>query len=861
MKATVRFLNNKRLVILAALAIGLCFMAEAARYKLIGGTETGASLPFDEAARWQNMDDGSAGIAPTDDRVGADDEYYIQDYMGPRGNSAKRPLVFKFKSLTVKNGYISWKVIGTDPAKHRTTVPLFIWEGGLRNGTQIGALKFGDSGTAWIDGTIQVKTARATPFALEMDKSAWYGYVFDSKFEGDPGTGIKFQTMTDGNNMKVAFDGDNTAYYGNFQTSKNVWLRFKDAAAFGGQLAALDEEALVLEDSTILEVTTPNASLPATLNRGITVHGANVASNVQFRAESDWTLGAALAGEGDIVKTGAGCLTLATDWTLGKLIVKEGSVAFAEGVKRPSALIASGYSVNASYADTEAKSVLDVAGMDGFELTGPIQVKMSDVPASVTATIKVPVFKLKGASFDLRACDITVTGNGIYDYVAPVIEKTGDVQTVYVQILPYVNLNPKWKDDTGSTQYYPELYDVPGYWDDGLDPHQPPCAGKNYRIDSKVHKGDVRTKSFGTGEEPWTFSGDSLMVDDVSLITKEIEAKFRNLCLVKTTQSATYSRITYGGHNWTPAHPYQTVSGSISFFGATKNPTLIACRNEIKTIFAADIKGTGWIKLCSTSNDGKPTKIYLTGNNDGFSGGIIVSSYDQEWPNAYPRVVVDGETTLGGRLLSFQADALTLARHGSIEVVSDATYDVKNRGITMEEDAEIVVDEGVTYSVVQPVTVATATARKSGSGVLACKELRGAGDSVLKIAEGGFKPLSVGVLAEDAGIEFSADGALVVDMDETDAAVRQCGLKDARGAVSLAEGVGKLKIVVRGSTTESRVVGLLTVPDETAASWEDKLDVSVAQGKYIIKVSSVSDGTFTTYQAEISKSGLTILLR
>lgn len=861
--------------LLPVLALLVCPSAFATVYYHMGSDPDSSAKAFEDNARWTDRAATPTGVAPIGNE-NPDDEYVL-DSGWFRGNVTTQPVVFKFKSFTIYQSHVNWKVIGKDSAKNRTTIPLLVLAGFVKNNAQVGHLEIGAAGTGWIDGKIEVKTARATPFYVQSATTAvWTGLAFDSDVSGESSTGLKFQCGSLDQNMKIAFNGDNSAYLGNYQVCGNTWIQFKDATAFGGTAASLDAEALILNDGAILEVTTQGAVLPASMNRGIVVNSAN-ASNVTFRAENDWTLGFPLSGSGNVIKDGAGTLTLDTDWpqTLGTLTVKAGNVKIGPNcTKAPKIIFLSTPGVTASCTDTAAQTTFDYGDAE-FSFPGPIPVKMTDQPenADITEELTVPVLRFRASAYTLRPCDFKITGlaPALRNEVLPVVETDGDgFQVVSIKLLPYIFLSSTWQ--TAAEGKYCPSVDIDGVWQKtgvpsgGVGNY---CAGLD--IDS-YWTGDFRVAEYsGSGKTVWTFGGATFTTHGAIMALKEKEACFGDLRITSNTRCNGVSWVGSAGAA-IEGRLKQELSGHATIINSSRTqPANFIGRDDTWAVVSSDLHGNGWVAfLGNYVNGNKPDSLFkVTGDNADYIGGFTVSGKAAATTNMPVRLLIDADTkatSLGGRPFSFMPDALTVTSNAVVEVRTDYAYDTENRGLTFAQDPEICVADGCTFAAKQQVTFeAGATVTKTGAGTFAAKRMSGVAGTKLNVTAGGFQPLSAEAVA-DVAVEFGATGALVLDADATDAELLSKGLVDAAGAVSLAAGATELNVAIRFAGRKGDAplptVGILTVPDAQADVWAARIkSAKVLTKGYKAEITSSSDGSMTTFKAIVATKGMVVIVR
>ena len=862
-----------KVILSFVLVVAVATAGRATTYYHIGSDPGGSAKAFEDDSRWSTDRATADGKAPI---RGDENDEYVLDGGWFRGNVSSRPVNFTFKKFTIKQTHINWKVVGDSRTTDCISFPLLELAGNVENGKQRGRLELGSSGMAWIDGRISVTSPRATPFYLSgQDTAVWAGYGLLADMSSDASAGLRFTSLSSCN-LRIVIDGDNSKYYGNFQADAvngAVWLQFKDEKAFGGQLDTFDPEALILNEGSILEVMTENATLPESLNRGITFNGANVTSNIQLRAETDWTLGCSLAGTGDIVKTGAGTLTIDTDWpaTLGRLIVKDGLVVFTEGHRKPSAVVYDGVRIVASCNDTTPVATLDI---ENGTMLAPIRVELSDQPGVIDSPLTVPVLRFKSALHTLRPCDILIGGLSpapLRNDVIPTIATDVDgYQIVSVPLLPYITLSDDWKEAMGG-KYCPAS-DVEGVWSNGEIPsghlgHY--CATTNIETQ---WSSDFRVSDYSGHSADWTFGGASLSLNGAKLCMKERTARFDWLYVTSAPGLSTPG-IKWVGCNGTEyeGRKFQSIAGNVAILNSTRaNAMVFVGRDDTHATVQADLYGSGWIDFVGEYVNGTAggSYFYLTGDNSNYIGGFTVkSAYSKEQQVDCPaRLILDADTgthSLGGCPFTFTPDALTIDTDGVLEVRNDFTYDTENRGLTFADSVELSISNAATFRVGQPIVVAAGkSVALQGKGTLAAKSIVGANGSKIVIGEGGFEPLA-SVALSGAKVEMGAAASLVLDGDTMDAELKSKGLVADSSLLSVAGKTLNVKIKLsQKPATSSATVGILTVPDAEADDWATRVTSAKVLCKGVMaKIMSESADGYTTFRAEITSKGLMLIFR
>lgn len=162
----------------------------------------------------------------------------------------------------------------------------------------------------------------------------------------------------------------------------------------------------------------------------------------------------------------------------------------------------------------------------------------------------------------------------------------------------------------------------------------------------------------------------------------------------------------------------QVFRGAISVDAVAGAPAVLMGGNGYPNVLAASIVGTGALLLrphTPANDDSQTFRVEFSGDNSGWTGRLALSNHGSVSNRTV--LTVSDSAALGGEPGEFIADALTI-RNSTLVVAGGVTQNAM-RGLRLEGDVEIRVEEGCVFTVLSPVSVAEGTRFvKSGPGIL-----------------------------------------------------------------------------------------------------------------------------------------------
>ena len=292
---------------------------------------------------------------------------------------------------------------------------------------------------------------------------------------------------------------------------------------------------------------------------------------------------------------------------------------------------------------------------------------------------------------------------------------------------------------------------------------------------------------------------------------------------------------------------------------------------------AATITGSGDVVVNGYPTSGGPWgTMVLTGDNSGYAGTFKVWFGGSGEPTAEKceRLRFIGNTALGGPLEAVTPTAVTMTEYGMLWPIGSVTLSEPTRGLHVEGQGQIAVDANAVFGIRSPFSV-NGTLHKRGAGVLALGSRPTFGSAgtdvmptadcnVLRVEEGSLMALSTNCV-EGLSLVFSEGAGLSVQADVADEDVKTFGffLGDGVSATLANDRLPVSVILGNGEMPETGVsVAVLTVPDQKAGLWRNKLEVaSPIRGYKGRIVESQPYPGVTTFTAEVFRPGLAIILR
>ena len=370
-----------------------------------------------------------------------------------------------------------------------------------------------------------------------------------------------------------------------------------------------------------------------------------------------------------------------------------------------------------------------------------------------------------------------------------------------------------------------------------------------------------------------SFPGDRLMMGDLSTIYLFVSATIPDLHLFK--RSCIYPRNSCSLSGELSIHRY---SGN--------NKASVRMLGNINFRLNSKISGDGDLVAESYyPNTSVGATLYLGGDNAEWTGGISTewtkqtASDPEPSVTAHTKIVVGDGRNLGGSLLSFRHDSIKLHNFAELRVTNTTTFAEPTRGVLIQGNGCLNVDDGMTATLVAPLTL-SGVLDKIGGGVLslACpirfeldNSLDGTtsptdGLNVLSVKGGSIKVMDASAL-DGARLEFAAGTSLRLDLNHADVGMQSRGFsfKDEKSSIS---SDGRFAVVYEeGSESDYRkgiVVPLCTVRTGFAESMMAILCPRIVLERGTRSGTLFSndngDGTETIFARFIAK-GLAISLR
>lgn len=396
-------------------------------------------------------------------------------------------------------------------------------------------------------------------------------------------------------------------------------------------------------------------------------------------------------------------------------------------------------------------------------------------------------------------------------------------------------------------------------WEDGLYPH----GGSFYAITSRT---DIVFADADATHPSRTamFPGECLLCDDlVTLYMLADSAYVSNLVMYART--SIYVR---GAGN-------QHFGGNILVSAWAKERPMenAACIRMLgMQTFHLDsaISGDGALEIQSyypTAFGG--ATVHMSGDNRAWSGCLYTSwSKDDISPDAdemyHTRIVVGDAKSLGGDSGSFVHNKLSLSDYAEIRFTNTTAMAIANRGLCVNGNAAVNVDDGHTATFDSPLTL-NGTLRKIGAGTLGLggkvryginddindKTPPAAGANVIIVKSGSIKAKDV----SDTSISFEADTAVATDFEYG-------ALDITESAVTIADTLyvcaDANAVVFEGA---SLTIPVVRMTDGQSATIGRKLRAKrVWKGIAATLLRESADG-FTTYSVRYSRLGTCVTIR
>lgn len=300
--------------------------------------------------------------------------------------------------------------------------------------------------------------------------------------------------------------------------------------------------------------------------------------------------------------------------------------------------------------------------------------------------------------------------------------------------------------------------------------------------------------------------------------------------------------------------------------------TFKCCDNYQTEIYAA-FTGDGTAVFQGTG--GNPRYLlHLLGDNSAFAGKFALSNVANH-PATNLTVRIADSKALGGALSAFAYDGISISRWSILRASSSVALDEPTRGLYVEGDAIIQVDNATNNFHLASQTTLAGQLVKQGAGTLV---LGGAlkftsaqlatpleGTNVLTVSAGRIRPASKDG-ANGLAIAFAAKtGLRFAPLAETDADVAKYGLYDVAWPTpfDLTATDGKLDVAVDvpEGTKDSFSFGICTVDEDAADALDGNIVIPKIKGlKGSVVREPAVDGA-VTFRADYERRGLMLIFR
>lgn len=853
------------------------------------GATAAADGTFQKAIAWTAQDGGTV-VTPWDADAG-DCQFVIQSTKTLNGSGTTLPDVdavlanttfigtggnkqIMFTRLTVQSGAVGIRVNGagaltlnggyTIPAG--VTFPLAANAAG--NGEQARNVQFLNTAASSLTG--------------ESDSVLSYSFTI-SGAEANLSDG----TMVD-STLTIGAAGDASAFKGKYvmedARTKTVngadyigraHLVLSSATAFGDPTSEL-ADAVTLGERAYLSIGA-NVAQPAT--RGIMV-AAGKKGGVE--AASDLTLIAPVStGSGaTFEKIGAGTVTLDGDCTgASAMEVTEGTLvlgalgSFANGlavtVKSGATLVQNKYVGNIAVTceeggtyEKDIQYVVPYSDATGVSTPLDFTAAVPSLPLSIRLTEPVEIASFAANGYTAKRIKVATLPSGTTATAADFNDGTekycGLPKTSFEIVngdgckeLVLVARPVVWsvKDFDNRPDNTITLNGLEGYWSYG-ETAQP---GYDYLLTNWLTRTGVNTARTSAA-----FNGDSLTVKGITFTLTTPGVDVGNLACHDTV-AIFYNNASAKGYTGITSGTIEIADGATVNLQTRRSGSGVVMTNCI----AVAVSGSGTLVPQSYTAIEGGMPVYLTGDNSGFSGKMVVTCKENDDISAAETtgttLHLGTSTSFGGAMTAATADGLLLEKYGFLYPEQTMTLNAANRGITVTAGG-FDVPEGVSLTVAVPLTVDGA-AIKRGAGELALSGAATFGSgATFAVKEGAVRALSDAAVVGDFSF---ADGTTIV-LDPGAGLVNGfCGDFTVTG-----EGTPKVTVAVDTTSAAFSADGAATLPictvPATAADLTGSFTLAKVRGcnAELVKKSVTVEGVqCVRYSEHFSKSGTVLYVR
>ena len=309
--------------------------------------------------------------------------------------------------------------------------------------------------------------------------------------------------------------------------------------------------------------------------------------------------------------------------------------------------------------------------------------------------------------------------------------------------------------------------------------------------------------------------------------------------------------------NWTVG------GGTITVLPAANAAFGIETWNDRTLLFHSTLRGAGNLLLTLNRKAESPKGNYqFAGDNSAFTGRIraMHDVFTQEAPLASPddyfvTVTVTNQNNLGGALLAFDAESLSLEDNSLLSVTQSAVFDEPTRGwsikghgrITVPENATVVVTNKTITYVDDGADAGRFTKEGAGTLVLGGTAVAESGETkVLEVKEGALRFAST-TAASDLMVSVKSGATLSLDLSGT-GEFKEKGVVNASAEPFAVEGGGAIPVALVSSAElpeEAVEVAICTVPDTLKGTLAFSVPSRFSKRSASVVTRDNEDGTVT----------------
>lgn len=266
--------------------------------------------------------------------------------------------------------------------------------------------------------------------------------------------------------------------------------------------------------------------------------------------------------------------------------------------------------------------------------------------------------------------------------------------------------------------------------------------------------------------------------------------------------------------------------------------------------------------------------LHLLGDNSAFAGRFTLSNLANH-PATNLTVRIADSKALGGALPDFAYDGISISRWSILRATSSVALDEPTRGLYVEGDAVIQVDDATnTFRLASQTTLAGQLVKQGAGTLVLGGTLKFTADqlatplegtNVLTVSAGRIRPASKDG-ANGLAITFAAKtGLRFAPLAETDADVTKYGLYDVAWPTpfDLTATDGKLDVAVDvpEGTKEPFSFGICTVDEDAADALDGNIIIPEIKGLKATVVREPAVDGAVTFRADYERRGLMLIFR